>query len=201
VIRSPNGIALSQHRLRDVARPIMARLVRDSGEASQLAALDRGIALYVERVESDRHMLTLAHRLGDQVPLHSAGTGKCLLAFSDPAQVRELLPGDPLPAYTSRTIVRVEALLAHLDEIRARGYSIDSGESEPGLASIAAPVWDVTHQLVAALCVAGPSERLLAERRDELTRLVRAAADDISVALGADPVSRGTAGARAAARG
>lgn len=180
------NIALSQHQIRDVARPIMERLVHASGEASQLAALDGSVAVYIERVESDRHKLTLTHRLGDQVPLHSAGTGKCLLAFTDPAQARRLLPRGPLPAFTPRTLVDRDALLAHLAEIREAGYSIDSGESEPGLTSIAAPVWDAANLLVASLCVAGPSERILAERRDELTMLVRTAADDISTALGAD---------------
>jgi DNA-binding IclR family transcriptional regulator len=180
------GIAVSQHQIRDVARPIMEQLVQASGEASQLAVLECGVAVYIERVESQRHRLTLTHRVGDQVPLHSAGTGKCLLAFVDPGEVAALLPPGPLPAYTARTITDRRALMAHLDEIRARGFSIDSGESEPGLTSIAAPVWDVTNRLVAALCLAGPSERILLDRLDEFTRLVGKAADDISAALGAD---------------
>jgi DNA-binding IclR family transcriptional regulator len=189
------NLALSRHQIRDVARPIMERLVHASGESSQLAALDGSVAVYIERVESDRHKLTLTHRLGDQVPLHSAGTGKCLLAFTDPAQVSRLLPCGPLPAYTVRTITDPKALLAHLADIRARGYSVDSGECEPGLTSIAAPVWDAANDLVASLCVAGPSERILAGRRDELTTLVRTAADDISIALGADLTSRRPAAA------
>lgn len=190
------SVAISQHQIRDVARPIMERLVQTSGEASQLAVLERGVAVYIERVESQRHKLTLTHRVGDRVPLHGAGTGKCLLAFVGPDEVDGLLPRGPLPAYTVRTITDRRALLEHLAEIRARGYSIDSGEVELGLTSIAAPVWDVTNRLVAALCLAGPSERILLDRLDELTALARRAADDISTALGADLASIDGVGAQ-----
>jgi len=180
------NVALGQRQIRDVARPIMERLVRATGESSQLAELDGELAIYTEKVESDRHKLSTTHRVGDRVPLHSGGTGKCLLAFLEPAYARRILGSAPLPRYTDRTLTEPDALMTHLAEIRARGFSVDNGETEAGLASIAAPVWDATGHLVGTLCVAGPSERILAERKDELARQVQAAADQISAALGVD---------------
>ncbi len=180
------NLALGRRHLRDLARPVMERLVRHSGESSVLAAIDGDVAVYVEKAESERRSLSITSRIGDLVPLHCTGTGKCLLAFMNPDEAIRLLRSNGLPRRTGRTITDLEAMLDHLAEIRARGYAVDGGESEEGLASIAAPVWDAANRLAGALCVAGPSERVLAEEGGALAAMVQAAAEEISKTLGAD---------------
>jgi IclR family acetate operon transcriptional repressor len=182
------NVALSRRHVGTVARPVMERLVHLSGESSMMATLDGRVAVYTDKVESERHRLSINNRIGDLVPMHCTGTGKCLLAFMNPDEVLRVLKVSGLPRRTARTLTDLPALLHDLAEIRSRGYSIDRGESEEGLTSIAAPIWDAAGTLVGTVCVAGPSERILAESHDKLAALVRAAGAEISRGLGADPV-------------
>ena len=56
--------------------------------------------------------------------------------------------------------------------MRRRGYATTVEELEPGLAAVAAPVWEPRGAVVAALSVSGPTIRLTAARLEELARLV-----------------------------
>jgi DNA-binding IclR family transcriptional regulator len=139
--------------------------------------------VYVDIVESDRRALSIKNRAGDRVPLHCSGTGTCLLAFLDKEEATRLLASTELSPLTAKTITDPEVLLRELAAIRARGYSVDRGESEDGLASIAAPVRDADGAFFGAVCIAGPAERVLGGNHTGLVALVRAAADEISVLI------------------
>ena len=89
-----------------------------------------------------------------------------------------------LSRLTARTITHIEALLKRLSDIRARGYSIDDGETEEGLTGLAAPVRGPGGVVEAALVIAGPGTRVLAEHGRRWAPVVVAAADEISASLG-----------------
>ena len=63
-----------------------------------------------------------------------------------------------------------------LADVRANGYAVSIDESAPGVASVAAPVFDATGRCVAAMSVAGPVTRITPERVDRLIPMVQAAA-------------------------
>jgi DNA-binding IclR family transcriptional regulator len=177
------AIALSQLDLRKVARPAMERLVAQTGEAVFLAVLDRAWAVYVEKVEGS-HGLQLTAAIGHRAPTHCTATGTTLLASLPDAEVVRLMAEVGLPRRTARTLTEIEPLLARLAEIRRRGYAIDDGEAEDGLVGIAAPVRGNTDQVVAALAIAGPRQRLSPGRWPDLGPAVMEAAAEISAALG-----------------
>jgi DNA-binding IclR family transcriptional regulator len=78
----------------------------------------------------------------------TAGSGaKVLLAWADPATQRTLLPESTV---TDRSLV----------DIRRRGWAQSAGEREPGVASVSAPVRDATGDVVAAISVSGPIDRM-----------------------------------------
>ena len=62
-------------------------------------------------------------------------------------------------------------LIRQLSTIRRRGYAENRHESELGVCSIAAPIRDETGTCVAAMSLAGPTERI-DERRSELIEAV-----------------------------
>jgi DNA-binding IclR family transcriptional regulator len=176
-------IALSRMGLREKARPIMERLADETGEVLCLAVPERNRSVYIEVVEG-RHGLRLRATVGSAAPLHASATGTVLLAYMPEAEVRRVAAQTGLPKLTARTVTEIEPLLERLAAIRERGYSIDEGESEEGLTGVAAPVRSPGGAVEAALVIAGPGARVLADNGQRWPPVVVAAADEISASLG-----------------
>jgi len=73
---------------------------------------------------------------------------------------------------------------ALLADVRRNGWAATVGEREPGVASVSAPV-RVGDQVIAALSVSGPAERLGPEPGARFAHAVLAAAADLERARGA----------------
>lgn len=100
-----------------------------------------------------RRPLGLAFNVGMRLPAHLAATGKAMLAFHEPAEVRRLLAGHELAALTERGAPSLDALLEELAATRARGYSIDDEGVRAGVYCFGAPVFDASGQPVAGVGV------------------------------------------------
>lgn len=97
--------------------------------------------------------LGLAFNVGMRLPAHLAATGKAMLAFRDPADVRALFDGSELAALTDRRAPSLDELLDELAAIRTRGYSIDDEGVRAGVYCFGAPVFDASGQPVAGVGV------------------------------------------------
>lgn len=178
------GIVLEQMSLWDEALPFLEGLVRDSGETGHLAVLERGEAIYIEKVEA-RRALRIPSAMGRGYPAHATSLGKVLLSDLPIAEVREILGTHGMASYTRTTTTDVELLLEELVVVSARGFAIDDEEYDEGLRCIGAPIRDHTGRVVAAIGIGGPVTRVTAARVDDLARLVIDAADGLSRRLGA----------------
>lgn len=119
--------ALGQKTLCGCAGPYLERLNELTGECIQLALLEDGKALYV----AQRDCLGGAGvrgRVGMSYPLDTTAPGKILKAF----------------------VLRDGGM----DEVRSRGYATDDEEYCRGVVCVAAPVFDYTGEVVAALGIA-----------------------------------------------
>ncbi|MHB1225327.1 MAG: IclR family transcriptional regulator domain-containing protein, partial [Gemmatimonadaceae bacterium] len=67
------------------------------------------------------------------------------------------------------------------------GAAVTIEELEVGFAAVAAPVHDARGRVIAAIGIGGPTSRLTDDRLGDFTARVRAAAADVSRALGAAP--------------
>ena len=85
--------------------------------------------------------------VGARLPMTAGSGAKVLLAFSDPATQRTVLPS---AMFTERTLA----------EVRRRGWAQSVAEREPGVASVSAPVRDDHGAVIAAISVSGPVDRL-----------------------------------------
>jgi IclR family acetate operon transcriptional repressor len=77
--------------------------------------------------------------------------------------VRELVDAEENPNLTAATVVSPHALRREATEIVNHGYAHEREERAPGLASVAAPVFDAAGDAIAALGVTVPAERDLRE--------------------------------------
>jgi DNA-binding IclR family transcriptional regulator len=168
---------------RRVAEPILQALNQQSQETVHLAILQTGAALTIERYESP-HPVGLEPLLGNRVPLHATGVGKCLLAWHGQELLDDLQRTAGFPSYTPSTLTTRRAVEAELDRIRAMGYAVDNEECVEGLRCVAAPIFDRKGRAVAAFSVAGPTSRVTPERVPELSRWVVDASREIAYRLG-----------------
>jgi DNA-binding IclR family transcriptional regulator len=86
--------------------------------------------------------------------------------------------------FTPNTIRDAKRLAAELEKVRRDGYALDREEFQLGLTCIAAPVRDHSGRVVAALGLAGPSNRLNRRRLLQLAAPVTGAAGALSRNLG-----------------
>jgi DNA-binding IclR family transcriptional regulator len=155
----------------DRLRPLLDDLVGETGESANLGILNGAEVLVVLAIASPQP-LRYDQEAGSRVPAHASAMGKALLAYTpDPAAAVAAL--GTLAAYTERTITDPDALLAHLAQVRERGWAVNDGERDPGVRAVAAPVLSPDGRAVAAVALQGPTVRLTDERLPPLAERVR----------------------------
>ncbi len=176
---------LEGNDLRRVALPELERLRDETGETVHLGILDEMEVVYLEKLHGHHAIGLMSSRVGGRSPAHCTGLGKVLLAHCDPQAARRYFEVQGLKRYTSKTLHTVPDLMKHLELVRAQGYGIDDGEHEPEVRCVAAPVFDLSGQVVAAVSVSGPGARMdpLEDQRQLIER-VQQAAEAISHRLG-----------------
>lgn len=167
----PHFLALASRfhdrfELRVVAHPLLAQLGEELDETIHMAVLVGGDVVYLDKVDS-RHVLNLTSSIGGSNPAHATAVGKALLAWTYPTA--DALAGwaaehAPLERRTEQTITDVASLARALEEVRERGYALESEESELGVRCLAKPLWFGGDVPRAAVSVSAPKERLPDER-------------------------------------
>lgn len=166
---------------RKEALPYMKELVEISRETVQLAVLDYGEVVIVERDHSPE---TIIVNLGLRADVHCTAEGKVLLAFLPRDEIVRILTKHPMIQHTVNTMTDVSNLLVHLEKVNSQGYAINAEELAEGLRTIAAPVFDHTGRVIAALSISGPTSRLTLERMARLVTVLKEACSSISGRLG-----------------
>ena len=167
--------------IRARARPALEQIVRETEETAQLAVLQGRDVLFLDCVESPK-ALRAGSRVGMSLPAECTAVGKAMLAVLSPEELRALYPNGRLRTLTENSLRTREQLERELELTRRRGYAVNDVESEPGLKAVAAVVGGEPGQRLAAITVAGPAERLPAERVPGLAKLIVAAVDSLLAA-------------------
>ncbi|MBO6676671.1 MAG: IclR family transcriptional regulator [Rhizobiales bacterium] len=179
---------LRRSSLVDRARPILRKLMEQTGETANLGTERNGFVLFLGQVETHASIRAFFPP-GTLSPLHASGIGKALLAHMDEDRLSRLLdgPGRSAPVlepFTEHTITDAGKLRDDLAETRRRGYAIDGEEKNLGMRCIAAPVFDMTQEAVAGISVSGPTSRVGEDQIELLSNAVMQAASDLSLAIG-----------------
>ncbi len=171
--------------LRKTALPVLEALRDDVKETIHLAVMDQMEVVYIEKLSGLHAIGLMGSRVGGRSPGYCTGLGKVLLAYQKPEQVRAYYRDRSLRGFTPTTITDIDALLKHLEQVRAQGYAFDAGEHEPEVHCVAAPIFDRAARVVAALSISGPSNRVgVAPTKLEMIDKAVQAAMSISHQLG-----------------
>jgi DNA-binding IclR family transcriptional regulator len=160
-----------------------------------LSVLDGAEVVYVAARHGTRP-LGLAFNVGMRLPAHLAATGKAMLAFHEPAELRRRFPASPLPRPVGRGAASLDELKRELALTRQRGYSVDEESLREGVHSIAAPVFDASGTAVAAVGVCIPQAMLGSDKGRRYREMVIGVAGSLSRRLGGEvpaPAARKTA--------
>ena len=173
-----------QSDLPTTARPHLQKLMSETEESANLAIWDGDSVVYLDQVRSNKSILKTFTRLGTRVPFYSTGVGKMLLSQWSNAELESYLKRTQLIPHTPNTLVSRSKILKELEQISARGFSVDDEEMEAGVRCVAALVFDHRKQVVAAISISGAAMRITPERIDDLGKRVKQCALDISRDLG-----------------
>jgi IclR family transcriptional regulator, acetate operon repressor len=178
---APGSFGLDMVRL---TRPSLQQLRDATGETACLYVRDGAYRTVVSIAET-RHVVMRQFMVGMVMALHAGSAGKVFMAF-DPA-ARAAAVGHGLSRHTARTIVDIDLLDEQLEEVRKVGYASSFEERDVGAASVSTPVYGVTGDLVAAIGIGAPTQRLAPADVGVVGPKVVAAAEDASRRLGYRP--------------
>jgi len=169
-------IAGKSIKVREISKPIMEQIRDQTRETVNLYILDKDSRVCVEQCEglqSVRHMV----KIGEKLPLWAGAGGKVLLAYQSvvfQSQIFEQIPSQE----------RLEYLKKELEEIKIQQCASSIDEREIGSAAVAAPIFDINHEVKACLSISGPTNRFTPEIIDKYKRLVIEGSNLISQKLG-----------------
>ncbi|MBY4891891.1 IclR family transcriptional regulator [Rhodobacteraceae bacterium N5(2021)] len=170
VLRVSYGYLASRELLEVAQKPLEA--LRDGQDWSgHLGVLDGRHILYLIRLPASDGLSSLVH-VGSRLPATLTAMGRVLLTQKTEPEIRRLLAGQPKSA--------IEKALAAWQEDRVRPTVIHNGSFESGLCSVAAPIFDMSGDIVAAISATKQTDYVPAA----VEREVLATAQMISRAMG-----------------
>lgn len=162
--------------LSEIARPVLERLTRETGETA-LIVRRLGHAVVAVDLEESRSPVRLAFERGVLMSLHQGSAARVLLAA--------LTPRERADYYKSVWNIEENPKLpsdADLQTVASDGWTESFGQVEDGIWGTAAAI-RVNRTVVAAISVAGPLYRLDDDKRAEIVAAVRRGADEINDAV------------------
>jgi DNA-binding IclR family transcriptional regulator len=169
--------------IKEVARPVLRRLVEQSGLTAHIAVLDHREAVYIEKVDAPG-FIKLDTWVGRRMDLHSTSVGKTLAAFMPPAELDASIKDRGLKQRTDRSITTRTQLVKELRQVREVGYAVDDEENSPGVRCVAAPILDAQGRVRAALGLSGTTIQIDKRSIKPICHLVVEGSAQISRELG-----------------
>ena len=165
-------------------RAVLRRVVSEIAESCNLAVLQKGALIYLDRIEAPWPLRLHLPDGGVALPPHCCASGKLLLAHLGPPERSRLLELMPLQRFTARTITDRALLKSELDRILRAGYAVDNEEYVLGVACVAVPVRNRQGEVIASIAVQGATARLPLMRAIEFVPRLRSAAEQIGSTFG-----------------
>ncbi len=170
---------LKRNSVLEIGRPVLRRLMQESGETANLAVPDGAEVVFVGQVETSNPIRAFFPP-GARTAMYASGTGKAILAAMSPAALEKALSATDHKAFTANTQYPKEKLLADLAVTQSRGWSHDREERYDGMSCVGAAIFNARQEPCAGISVSGPTVRFDDARASELGALVAGAAREIT---------------------
>jgi IclR family acetate operon transcriptional repressor len=175
------------------AQTFVDRLNDQTREAVQLAIMQDTTLVHILRREARHAVRVEAGFGGNANAAHATATGKAILAWLPPTELERIVADKGLTAFTPNTITDIEKLREELRLVRRNGFSIDREEFRPGVICVGAAIRDHAGAVVGSISVSSPAFRSTPDYIEQMKVHLIAAADELSIELGAPgAILRGT---------
>ncbi len=174
----------SSNNLSRMGRRFMEEVASATLETVHLNIVEGNMRICIDTIESPK-VLKAGMPIGNQSPLYTGASAKCLLAFSDEEFITGYFKAVSLEPMTDNTIIQQDKLIQDLKKIKKQGYALSLGERTPGLGSLSAPVFNYKGLILASLSLAIPEIRF--KQEDHLSNCIHiltGAAKSFSKAMG-----------------
>jgi IclR family KDG regulon transcriptional repressor len=172
---------MARRDIREVALPYLRELKDETGETARLTIFldDHGVC--IAQVQSD-HPVGVLTQVGGTLLAYCSATGKALLAHQPDHVISRVARS--LKPHTPHTSPSESELRKELSKIRKVGYAVNRGEWRSTVTGVGAPVRDGSGEVLAAIGISGPMERLKHRQLRAYGPMVRDIADRLSADLG-----------------
>ena len=160
------GYARERKKAYGVVRQKVVDVAEKTGERSQFKVEEHGQAIYLY-THTGSQAVQMDARAGKKSHLHASAAGKAILAELPVERQETIVEAEGLPALTENTVTDATALKRELQTIRERGYAINKQESITGLNAVGVPIKEQNGDVLGAISVSGPANRLRGERLEE----------------------------------
>lgn len=160
----------------------VVRLAQTIGGTAFLTVLQGHRHICLDIVDYSANVNSVV-QVGDTIGLHAGAAGKVILAFQSDEFVDDVL-AEPLIRYTDQTILDPQRIRAELLDIRRRGWAYSAGETTPGTAAVAAPIFDQDGAVVASINGTLTDQDMQVGRINHITEITRRLASAISHEVG-----------------
>lgn len=165
-------------------REKVGSLAKETGELAQFVVEENGQGIHTFREVGEQAFDLLDTSVGRLGYLHQGSAGKAILAHLPESRVDDIVHRYGLPARTESTITDRDELAEELAAIRERGYALNDGELVEGLRAVGAPLVTEAGDVLGAISLAGPEQRLKSEVfREEIPDLLLAAVNEVELQL------------------
>ena len=175
--------SVKENNLQEVSNEALTRLSQKTQKTIFLGVPKKDKVIYVSKLEGDSPVQSSAS-IGSANPMHLTGIGKAILAAMPTEEVAILYQNEPYEKRATNSITTYQGLIDNLAEIRQKGYAIDDKEGTEYIYCFAAPIYNFSNKVVAAISVASLAEEIGEAEKKAYPQLVVAAAFEISKRLG-----------------
>lgn len=165
-----------------VARAELNSLRDATGASTNLGILDRCDILYVCHVPSLRPLGSRI-QVGTRLPAHGSSIGRVLLSALSIDELKARYHDSNIEELPD-SVNTLPAIIAQAVDDRMRGWVLKHGLFERDLIAIAAPIFDVSATVVAAINISGPASVMGPPMAERLTERLLLSAHSISRQLG-----------------
>jgi DNA-binding IclR family transcriptional regulator len=171
-------LARQSYGLADIAVPALRALADRFHQTVLLTKLMGNAVVCLEREESSEQYVRLSYQRGTILGVNAGASALVLLAWLPPDQLSKLLGTVQLQRFTAASLTDPAKLRVRLERIRADGYAVTHGEVDPDAIGIAAPIFQSSGAVLAAVSIVAIRSRVSDSAIDEMVRtVIRTAAD------------------------
>lgn len=163
--------------------PLLEDLCNKFSETVNLGILNKNTVVILSKIEPNIRIRANV-TVGGNEPLYCTSLGKIFLSSFTVQEVKDYFQSIEVHKLTNNTITLLDKMFEETRRVSEKGYAIDNEEFCVGLICVAMPVYDYHGNVVAAISLSGPSERMIQSKIALILPELKAACQQLSGYLG-----------------